>query len=49
MAIDLYHKNDAGEWLIISDREGDQVELNSIDLSLPIEQFYEEIIFEIQP
>jgi Uma2 family endonuclease len=49
MAIDLYHKNDAGEWLIISYRQGDRVELKSIDLSLPIEQFYEEIIFEVQP
>jgi Uma2 family endonuclease len=49
IAIDLYHKNDAGEWLIISYRQGDQVELKSINLSLPIEQFYEEIIFEVQP
>lgn len=46
MAIDIYHKNDAGDWLILSYRVGDRVELKSINLSLPIEQFYEEIVFE---
>jgi Uma2 family endonuclease len=45
MAIDIYHKNDSGEWVILSYRLGDRVELKSIDLSLPIEQFYEEIVF----
>ena len=46
MAIDIYHKNDAGDWLILSYRAGDRVELRSIGLSLAIEQFYEEIVFE---
>ncbi len=46
MAIDIYHKNDAGDWLILSYRSGDRVELRSIGLSLAIEQFYEEIVFE---
>jgi len=49
VAINIYHKNDAGEWVIISYRGGDRVELKSIDLSLPIEQFYEEIVFQSQP
>ena len=49
IAIDIYHKNAAGEWVIISYREGDIVELESINLSLSIEQLYEEIVFEIQP
>jgi Uma2 family endonuclease len=49
VAIDIYHKNDAGEWTIVSYREGDRVELKSINLSLPIEQFYEEIVFEPRP
>lgn len=49
IAIDIYHKNDAGEWVILSCREGDRVEFQSINLSLPIEQLYEEIVFEIQP
>jgi Uma2 family endonuclease len=48
MAIDIYHKNEAGNWLILSYRPGDRVDLKSIDLSLPIEQFYEEIVFEQQ-
>jgi Uma2 family endonuclease len=48
MAIDIYHKKDTGEWVILSYRLGDIVELKSINLSLPIEQFYEEIVFETQ-
>ncbi len=46
MAIDMYHKNEAGDWLIVSYRVGDRVELRSIGLSLAIEQFYEEIVFD---
>lgn len=38
--MDLYHKNDAGEWIILNYKEGDIVELKSIDLSFPIEQVY---------
>jgi Uma2 family endonuclease len=38
--MDLYHKNDAGEWLIINYQAGDIVELKSINLSFPIEQVY---------
>jgi hypothetical protein len=46
MAIDIYHRKDTGEWVIVSYREGDRVDLKSINLSLPIEQFYEEVVFE---
>ncbi len=49
IAIDIYHKNDAGEWVILSYRSGDRVEFQSINLSLPIEQLYEEIVFDLQP
>jgi Uma2 family endonuclease len=49
MAIDIYHKNATSEWVILSYREGDRVELKSINLSLPIEQVYEEIVFDTQP
>lgn len=38
--IDLYHKNDAGEWVIINYQEGDTIELKSINLSFPVEQVY---------
>jgi Uma2 family endonuclease len=46
MAVDLYHRNEAGDWLILNYREGDQVELTSIGLSVPIAQFYEDVILE---
>lgn len=49
VAIDIYHKNDADEWVILSYREGELVEFQSINLSLPIEQLYEEIVFARQP
>ncbi|TVQ60089.1 MAG: Uma2 family endonuclease [Spirulina sp. DLM2.Bin59] len=46
MAIDIYHKNEAGDWLILSYRAGDVVELASIGLTVAIEQIYEEVVFE---
>jgi Uma2 family endonuclease len=49
VAIDIYHRKDTGEWVILSYRSGDLVVLKSIDLNLPIEQFYEEIVFEALP
>ena len=49
MAIDIYHKNEVGDWLILSYRAGDTVEFKSINLKVPIEQIYEEIIFEESP
>jgi Uma2 family endonuclease len=38
--MDLYRKNETGEWMIINYKEGDLIELKSIDLSFPIEQIY---------
>ncbi len=38
--MDLYHKNDAGEWTIVNYQEGDTIELKSINLSFPVEQVY---------
>jgi len=38
--MDLYHKNAAGDWLIINYQVGDTIELKSINLSFPIEQIY---------
>lgn len=46
VAIDIYHKNDEGAWMILSYRKGDRVELKSIGFTVPIEQFYEEVVFE---
>lgn len=38
--IDLYHKNNAGDWLIVNYKAGDTVELKSINLSFPSERVY---------
>jgi Uma2 family endonuclease len=46
ISIDLYRKNNAGEWVINQYRAGDTVEFKSIDLSFPIEQVYRGIKFE---
>ena len=42
--MDLYHKNDAGEWIIQNYKEGDIIELKSINLRFPIEQVYRNLI-----
>jgi Uma2 family endonuclease len=38
--MDLYHKDNAGNWLILNYKAGDIVELKSIHFSFPIEQVY---------
>ncbi|MEO0770781.1 MAG: Uma2 family endonuclease [Cyanobacteria bacterium J06649_4] len=38
--MDLYHKNDNGDWLIRNYQAGDTIVLKSIGLSFPIEQIY---------
>jgi len=38
--MDLYHKNEADEWLIINYQEGDTIKLKSTNLSFAIEQVY---------
>ncbi|AXY67437.1 Uma2 family endonuclease [Thermosynechococcus sichuanensis E542] len=43
MAIDIYQKNEVGDWLLRCYRAGDRVELRSIDLRVSIEQFYEDV------
>jgi Uma2 family endonuclease len=46
IAIDLYRKNDLGEWVINNYRVGDVIELKSINLTFPIEQIYRGITFD---
>ena len=43
--MDLYHKNDADEWLIINYQEGNTIELKSINLRFAIEQVYRNLTF----
>jgi hypothetical protein len=38
--IDLHHKNEAGDWMMINYQVDDTVDLRSIDLRFPIEQIY---------
>jgi Uma2 family endonuclease len=44
--MDLYHKNDNGDWVIINYQAGDTVELKSINLSFPIEQVYRDLVLD---
>jgi Uma2 family endonuclease len=46
VAIDVFNKDDRGKWDIINYRSGDVVELKSINLTFPIEEIFEDIIFE---
>ncbi len=47
--MDLYRKNDAGDWMIINYQAGDTVELKSINLSFPIEQVYRGLVLNPEP
>jgi Uma2 family endonuclease len=49
IAIDIYRKNDRDRWEIISYRAGEIVELESINLTIPIEEVFEGILFDEQP
>jgi Uma2 family endonuclease len=46
--MDLYHQKDNGEWVIINYKEGDTVELKSINLSFPIEQVYRGLVLILE-
>ena len=45
MEMDLYHKDDSGKWIIVNYKEGDTVELKSINFKFPIEQVYRGLPF----
>ena len=42
--VDLYHKKETGEWLLVNYQEGDTVELKSINLSFEIKQLYRGLV-----
>ena len=42
--IDLYHKKENGEWRIINYKEGDMIELKSINLTFAIAQIYRGLV-----
>jgi Uma2 family endonuclease len=46
--IELFRRIDRDDWRIINARTGDTVELKSVDLTFPIEELYEDIVFSEQ-
>jgi Uma2 family endonuclease len=42
--IDLYQKNEAGDWVILNYKEGDTIKLKSISLNFPIDQVYRNLV-----
>jgi Uma2 family endonuclease len=47
MAIDLYRKDDSGNWYIINYETGESIDLQSVNLTFSIEQVYEDIEFVV--
>jgi Uma2 family endonuclease len=45
IAIEVFRKSDNNSWQILNYQAGDLVELTSVGLTFPIEQVYEDIIF----
>jgi Uma2 family endonuclease len=48
VCLDVYRRNDRGKWEVETYLEGDLVELQSINLTVAIEQIYEDIIFSAE-
>jgi Uma2 family endonuclease len=46
--MDLYHQKDNGEWVIINYKEGDTIELKSINLRFAIEQVYRGLVLTLE-
>lgn len=44
--MDLYHKKETGEWVILNYQAGDVIELKSIGLKFPIEQVYRGLVLD---
>jgi hypothetical protein len=45
MCLDVDQRSEAGKWDLTTYGDGDLVELKSVNLTLPIEQIYENIVF----
>ena len=46
IAIDLFRRTGPDTWQILSYQAGDIIELKSVNLTLPVEAIYEDIVFE---
>jgi Uma2 family endonuclease len=44
VAVEIYHKDEDNKWDIINYQAGDLVELKSVNLTVSIEQIYEDIV-----
>ncbi len=49
MRVDLYQRNERDRWEILSYAAGDIIELPSVNLSVPVAQIYEDIVFSVEP
>jgi Uma2 family endonuclease len=43
--VELFRRTETDDWRIINYQAGDTIELKSVNLTFPIEQVYEDIIF----
>ena len=48
MRVDLYQRNERGRWEILSYDAGDTIDLPSVNLSVPVGQIYEDIVFGLE-
>ncbi|MFD2112614.1 Uma2 family endonuclease [Thiorhodococcus fuscus] len=49
MSIDVFRRNEAGQWVLFPFGEGDRLDLASIDFSAPIDAVYEDVNLTEQP
>jgi Uma2 family endonuclease len=47
MAVEIYHQDQDTKWDILNYQTGDLVELKSVNLTVSIEQIYEDIVFDL--
>lgn len=45
MAVDVFRRNDAGQWVLYPFGEGGRLELASVDFRCPMEAIYEDVVF----
>jgi Uma2 family endonuclease len=48
MRVDLYQRNERGRWEILSYDAGDSIDLPSVNLSVPVAQVHEDIVFSVE-
>jgi Uma2 family endonuclease len=47
ITVEIYHQDEDNKWDILNYQTGDVVELKSVNLTVSIDQIYEDIIFDI--